>query len=148
MKKILTAAFVSLISLNTFAAKYEEKDLLGRLMIMDQETGSVQGIIAVKKATTNDQVLFTLVANVDVIIKDQKVSQKCSGQFDSEEQTLNIFCSNNKDILSLKLSNENSEIASYLTGSFTSSAEISFGERGSKDTSSKILVDVKNLDLK
>lgn len=147
MKKIIIATILSLIGLNAFAAKYEEKDLLGRLMIVDQTNGSVQGEIAISKATPKDQVLFSLVADVNLNINTTTISQKCSGQFDADEQTLNIFCSGNKDLLSLKMSNENSEIASYLIGSFTSEAQFSFGVRGSKEAA-KVSVDVKNLDLK
>jgi len=148
MKKILLTMTVLLVSLNVFAARYEEKDILGRLMVTDQQAGTVQGVIEIKKATKADNVLFALVANVNLgFFKGQPVSEKCSGQFEAVEQMLTLFCNNNSKVLALKLNNENQEMASYLRGSFTG-AKFSFVNRPLTAQSEEISVDIKNLDLR
>lgn len=147
MKRIF-ALFVTLLSLNSMAALLEAKDLSGRLMIIDQSTGAVQGVIQVRKATSQDNALGSLAAQVDqLVIKGKNLSGTCTGNFNLEDQTLMVLCNKNSDVLSLKLNTSNEDIASYLKGSFAT-GELSYGPRPAQNLTEKFTVDIKNLDLK
>jgi len=148
MKKLLLAITLFLIGFNAFAAKFEEKDLSSRLLVMDQAAGSVQGMIVIRNSVPEDKVLGPLVVEVGQLnINGKQLSGKCSAQFDEGEQSLFALCNGNSDVLSLKLSNSNGDIASYLKGSFAS-AELTFGARPLTENTPRIQVDVKNLNLK
>lgn len=147
MKKIF-ALFVTFLSLNSMAALLEGKDLSGRLMIIDQSTGAVQGIIQVRKATSQDNALGSLAVQVDqLVIKGKTLSGTCTGDFNLEDQTLMVLCNKNSDVLSLKLNTSNEDIVSYLKGSFAT-GELSYGSRPAQSHTEKFTVDIKNLDLK
>lgn len=146
MKKIL-ALLLTLSSLNAMAVLLEGKDLNGRLMVMDQSTGAVQGVVEVRKATGKDVVFGNVVVNVNqLVIKGKKLSGNCGGSFDIEEQTLTALCKKNTEVLSLKLSNSNEDIASYLSGSFLT-AELSYGPTPVQSHAEKFTVNIKNLDM-
>lgn len=147
MKKIL-ALFVTFLSLNSMAALFEGKDLEGRLMIIDQSTGAVQGVIQVRKATALDNAMGGIAVQIDqLMVAGKNLSGACTGSFAVEEQTLLVICNKNTEVLSLKLNNSNEDIAFYLKGSF-GTAELSYGPRPVQNHKQKFTVDIKNLDLK
>ena len=84
------------------AAKYDSSDLIGRIMVMDQAMGSVQGIITIQKAQKGTG-LGSLSAVVSLQIKGESVNTTCSGSLEDSEQTMNLICDNNTKVLSLKL---------------------------------------------
>lgn len=147
MKGLFLIMPLLFVSATSFAAKYDVNDFLGRVMIIDQAGGAVQGVLRVSKATPADKVLGDLVIIVDQLnFQGQQLSGKCSAQFDEAEQTLLALCNKNEDVLALRLSTANREMSSYLGGSF-SAGEVSYGPRPFMPNSEKIQVDVKNLDL-
>ncbi len=147
MKKTLTLLVICL-SLNATAALLESDDLNGRLMIMDQLTGSVQGVIQLRKAILKDRVLGDIIVQVNqLVINGKKLSGTCSGNFDLEDQTLTVLCNNLSNVLTLKINSSKEDIASYLKGSFAA-GELSYGPRPMQSYKEKFVVDIKNLDLK
>lgn len=147
MKKIL-AAFITLLSFYSKAALLEENDLIGRLEIIDQTSGAVQGEIKVRNATPQDNAFGNIAVQVDQLtIKGKKLTGTCTGNFHLIDQTLMVLCSDNTEVLSLKLNNKNEDIASYLTGNFAT-GELSYGPRPVQSHTEKFTVNIKNLDLK
>ncbi len=147
MKKILM--FIGLnLALATIvqAAQYEEKDIMGRLMVMDQAEGAVQGIIEVRKSQKNDKAMGPIFVSLKLLsFKGQQVDMQCSGSFEADLQQLVVVCGTTK-VLAIKLNNTNKELVSYLQGSFAQ-AEFTLVDRPLKESSEKISVDIKNLDL-
>ena len=146
MKNILLSITLVLSAAISHAALFEKKDFLGRLLIMDQTNGSVQGMVNIREAKKNEPVMGDLVADIDIQFKGSSEKYQCAGVFEAEEQQLEVVC-DLKKVLVIKLDNSNENMISYLQGSF-SSAKFTLVDRPLKSDSEKISVDVKNLDLK
>lgn len=144
MKNLILAGLISIAALAAHAAKFEESDLTGRLVVVDQVTGSVQGTINI--SATKGKFGGT-VAKMNMMINGVSVSDECSGSFDTDDQSMTLVCGDkNQKVLALKLKNDRLNMVSYLKGSF-GSAELIYGDRPIS-ANTTINVEVKNLDLR
>lgn len=146
MKKVLLSLALVLGASISQAALFEKKDFVGRLYIVNQETGAVQGTLKVREAAKNEKVMGDIVADVDIQVKGNSESFTCAGVFADEEQRLELLCNLTK-VLFLKFNNSREDMANYLKGSF-GSAEFTLDNRPLTKDSEKISVDVRNLDFK
>lgn len=145
MKKSLFIGFMLAVSVAQ-SAQFEASDLIGRLMVSDQSAGSVQGILEVRRTTSNDPVIGNIVAKARLSFKGTALQLNCAGHFVHQAQQLELICENSK-VLALKLSPTNENVVNYLQGSFMS-GEFTLVNRPLTDKSEKITVDIKNLDLR
>lgn len=151
MKQTIVLIASLLTSISAFSAKYEGKDLTGRLMVTDQATdqavGRVYGVITIRPSTPADNVLGSVVVEAGgLYIQGHSALEQCSADFNQEEQTLTALCGKDSSVLTLKIKNTNEDLISYLKGDFASST-LTYKVRGLGYTQ-VFNVNVKKLDLK
>ncbi|NUN04354.1 MAG: hypothetical protein HUU57_01215 [Bdellovibrio sp.] len=121
-------------------------DLYGRLLVLTQQDDSVQGVVTIRAATPKDNVIGTLIAEVNFFnYQGGSFQEKCFGHFSDEEQVVSFIC--DKKVLRLSLNNSDENLMSYMAGSFAS-AEVTFVDLPLTEQSPRIAVEVKNLDRK
>lgn len=147
MIKLFAFVFSSvLLSNQAMAFTYQTEDVVGRLRIATQTDTSVLASIDVRLATPADNVLGSVVADVDLSFKGAHYThKKCFGRFDEEELSLGLICG--EKVINITLSGDTENKLSYVNGSFTS-AQFTYVTLPLTDKSEKIDVEMKNLSLR
>lgn len=135
-----------LLSTQAMAFAYRTEDIVGRLGITSQTDASVFASIDVRLATRADNVLGTLIADVDLSFKGtHQTYKKCMGHFNEDEVSLGLICGDK--VISIILSDDREDKLSYVNGSFTS-AKFTYVTLPLTDESEKIDVEMKNLSFR
>lgn len=144
MKNLMLAISIFITAISAHAVKYEESDLIGRLVVIDQVTGLIQGTINISNAKGK---FGNTVAKMNMMINGVSISDECSGRFDTEDQTITMVCGDkNQKVLAIKVKNDKTNLVSYIQGSF-GSAEFIYGDRP-MSANTAVNVEIKNLDLR
>lgn len=158
MKK-LTFLVLALVPYLSSAALLEQKDLVGRLMVQDQQSNRVSGVITLTATPKNNTVILEAKLNQFnmegvTLPTDAKCEGKLITAFRDPQpslQRLEIRCVDDKKkpalTLSIHLSGmPTAAIVSYLNGSF-GEASLNVADHGNKTKPIQSLkVEFKNLD--
>lgn len=140
MKKLLISSLL-LISSVSHAALLEESDLVGRIMIVNQDRGDFLAQLDISNDTSNTKI-GTLKIKMSVASANKRINALCSGSLDLRSQELNIYQCNDSATTAI-LDFTEIETLPYLLGGLASAK---FSIKSTKINSNDELVDVKNLD--
>ena len=137
MKKLLMMSLL-LISSVSHAALLEESDLVGRLMIVNQNAGDFMGQLVILSDASNKKI-GSLKVKMNVVSGKESIETVCSGALEVSTQELNIFQCNDS-VTTAILNFSDIETLPYLLGGL-SSAKLSI--RSAKINTTDEQVDIK-----
>lgn len=151
-KHLISMVIFLSFSSSAWAATLEAKDFLGRVMVMDQVHGQIQGVLEflpIKSSRHHFEVTMRLNVN-ETHLKGECVGSLKTDSRDPQfvNQFLTIACPGSGKIethvaifLDLK------DISSYLSGSFLGARLTIMDKKNGRRLADNISVDLKNLDF-